>query len=299
MSRDALRQIQNGTATLQIVNVDSLFFDPSLDARKSIGDIGELSQLISVNGYDSAFPIRVKFHKDRDLNGQCLEITDGRRRFRAAKAAKETGTFDGNVYVILEKHDIKTDEMILRTVTAGQGALPFSDLEQGIYFRKLREFDKKKWTLEKISERVGKSIPFVTMRIDLASLPEKTSEAVRVAITEKKISPTTAMQYAQAVAQEKMKPEELETVLQSVSEVGNETSEKKVKKIKGNDAKKHTGQTLGISSKVFRENMEIVQELAAERKEWHLVAKTLELIYSGQTLGEDMEVEEFVKKSWM
>lgn len=297
MSRDALRQIQNGTATLQIVNVDSLFFDPSLDARKTIGDIGELASLISANGYDSAFPIRVKFHKDRDLNAQCLEITDGRRRFRAAKAAKEAGSFDGNVYVILEKHDIKTDEMILRTVTAGQGALPFSDLEQGIYFRKLREFDKKKWTLEKIAERVGKSIPFVTMRIDLAGLPEKTSEAVQNAISEKKISPTTAMQYAQAVAQEKMKPEELENVLKTVSNA-EEVTGKNVKKIKGTDAKKHTGQTLGISSKIFRENMEIVQELATESKEWQLVAKTLELIYSGQTLGEDVEIKEFMKKSW-
>lgn len=296
MSRDALRQIQTGTATQQIVSVDSLFFDPELDARKSIGDISELSNLMVSNGYDSAFPIRVKFHKDRELTGQCLEITDGRRRFRAAKAAKEAGTFDGNVHVILEKHDIKTDEMILRTVTAGQGALPFSDMEQGIYFRKLREFDKKKWTLEKIAERVGKSIPFVVMRIDLASLPEKTSDAIQTAITEKKISPTTAMQYAQAVAQEKMKPEELETVLKSVEVAGQ--SETKVKKIKGSDAKKHTGQTATISSKVFRENMEIVQELAAESKEWHLVAKTLELIYSGQTLGEDVEVKEFMKKSW-
>jgi ParB/RepB/Spo0J family partition protein len=223
------------------------------------------------NGYDSAFPIRVKYHKDRDLNGQCLEITDGRRRFRAAKAAKEAGTFDGNVYVILEKHDIKTDEMILRTVTAGQGALPFSDMEQGIYFRKLREFDKKKWTLEKIAERVGKSIPFVTMRIDLASLPEKTSDAIQTAITEKKISPTTAMQYAQAVAQEKMKPEDLETVLQSVNETTSNDSEAtkgKGKRIKGSDARKHTGQSQAISSKVFRENMEIVQELATESKEW-------------------------------
>lgn len=298
MSRDQLRQIQTGTATLQMVDVDQLFFDPELDARKEIGDIPGLAQQISALGYDAAFPIRVKFHKDRDLNGQCLEVVDGRRRFRAAKLAKETMGTNGKVFIILEKHDLKHDDMIIHTVTAGQGALPFSDLEQGIYFRKLREFDKKKWTLEKIAERVGKSIPFVTMRIDFASLPEKTSEAVQVAITEKKISPTTAMQYAQAIAQEKMKPEELETVLKSVDEVSGQT-ETKVKKIKGSDVKKHTGQTATISSKIFRENMEIVQELATESKEWHLVAKTLELIYSGQTLGEDVEIKEFMKKSWM
>lgn len=293
MSRDALRQIQAGTATLQMVDVDQLFFDPELDARKEIGDIPGLAQQIAAMGYDAAFPIRVKFHKDRDLNGQCLEVVDGRRRFRAAKLAKESMGSTGKVFVILEKHDLKRDDMILHTVTAGQGALPFTDLEQGIYFRKLREFDKKKWTLEKIAERIGKSIPFVSLRLDLASLPEKTAEVVQAAIADKKISPTTAMQYAQAVAQEKMKPEELEETIK----VANESLEPK--KIKGKDVKKATGQSLGISSKVFRENMEIVQELAADDKKWHLVAKTLELIYSGQTLGEDIEVEEFVKKSYI
>lgn len=292
MSQKAVRSLAEVSSEGHLVHIDKLFFDPKKDTRRNVGNIPFLAELIIENKFDRGFSIPVKYHKDLDDQGlPCLEIVDGRRRFRAAKLAVEMGRFDGLVWVNAVPPDTKEDDILIKSVTAGQGAQPFDDFEEAAYFKKLRDFDKNKWTFDVIAKRVGKSSQYVRDRVNMLTMPEHVIEMLKEVVDNKLMPVSGAIYMANNVSSV-----ECEKELQRIISAKNEAAPGETVRVTTNEIRKRAGKSQSISVKAFRENMDYALECSEDKtnknhKLWQFVFRVMEATYSGQVIGEDIEEE--------
>jgi ParB/RepB/Spo0J family partition protein len=157
------------------------------DLRLEIGDdLEELAKDIAARGQLEAIKIRPY----NEGGAEKYAIVSGRRRYRAVLRANKKYLDNEHqiegMKCIFEEKNTTPDDRIINEVSSNNRTKPFTDLELGYAFKRLR--DEFSWSVKRIAESSGRSKPWVINKIELAEAPGNVQDAIK----EGKVKPTTA-----------------------------------------------------------------------------------------------------------
>jgi ParB family chromosome partitioning protein len=232
--------------------------------RTDFGDLNELAESIENCGLQ--IPIKVKKMKDEDK----YILVQGKRRLRAIGILINRGVEFAGVkcFVVSPKYNV--DDSLFDEINMNTGK-PYSSLEQGSVFAQLVE---RGYSIVQISEKIPKSISYITNCIEIASLPKR----IRDLVASGSVSGLTAVELSKVVDNE----DELLKKLEDAVEAAPTDSEGKKKKV----TKKNVKEVANLSP--IKKLEEVKNILKAEGIETD-AAKTFLTLMSRLKAGENAE----------
>lgn len=169
-----------GRDDLLLIPYHKLVEDSAFNPRYDYGEIDELAESIRENGIKAPFKVK-KLPDGRFM------VRSGHRRFRAVTKLVNEGFEVGRIRCILQRSNI-TEEQELFDLYIDNDGKPFTQLEEGILFRRLLN---KNYTEKEIQIKLGlKNVNKVYNGVRLADSPKKIQNSIR----ENKISETAVLQ---------------------------------------------------------------------------------------------------------
>jgi ParB/RepB/Spo0J family partition protein len=271
------------------VPVDALYFDPKFEKRENLGDLNWIMENIRRDGFWKKESIEVRPHKD----SQKLEIIDGRRRFRACLAVKESGNlgnWDGMIDIV-PQFNMSDVDMVFKTINSNnESRKPFESFEEGSYFKMLiEEFNVDR---EEICKRIGKSLTYVSDRLNLVNMAPELKAEMSSFIQNGILSPTAAANIAKLPEKDqakvwgevKFRHNEQKVIEDNkVPTVINGKPDKKTKiplKIKVKDVvKANKGTSDHISIKNLKANLELCEKMMETNSDaWEIAYNVLKAV---------------------
>lgn len=279
ISRSAAIKAGGGTKEMIFLPPEALVIDKEFDLREDLGDIEGLAQSIKEDGFHTNEPVLVRYNKLTEK----FHVADGRRRTRSAVYAKEKLGWVGKVAAVPLDPKTSDQDLIFRTMNSNnEHRKPFTAMEEGAYFLKLR--DELKVPETEIAEKIFRSITHVRDRIALVKLEPTIKTEISNFISTGVMSTTAA----QEIAKEKDPVKQVEK-WNEIKELHRKNHEDgKSTKIKVQHANRITkGHSNAVSIKNIRANKEKLDKLFEETKQdrYSFAAKVIQAILDNKMVS--------------
>lgn len=263
-----MSEIQSTKRTdLMKVDLANIEIEEGFNVRKEMGNIEELAKSIASLGQIEPAKGYKKPGEDKYV------LTDGHRRFAAAKLANELG-LDGapNILTLVPSSKNMVNRLYEMAVT-GVEKKPLEPIEEANVYLKLVEAGEK---VDDIALKMGKSRPHVYTRLNLLDLNEEIQEMVK----QGKLSATTAVNESRKIKKgEKTEEEVLETLKDAVE------SKKDGKKA---TAKNVNGSTDKTPLNKLEEAIRILDERKLDSDEVNVLKAVVEKLKKKKSTAEDI-----------
>jgi ParB/RepB/Spo0J family partition protein len=191
-SIEAIRKfaVKRGREPLHIAYKD-IYVRPGFNARIEYGDLEALADSIHENGLE--YPLKVDIVEE---DGQIKAyINEGHRRHAAFGILIERGIEVKSIECIVNPKGTTEEDRIF-TMFVTQDNKPLEALEIAECFHRLKNLGHQP---EQIAKRIGKSVTYVKNYLDIAKEPME----VKMAIHEKRLSPSAAIVLRKRIPSEK------------------------------------------------------------------------------------------------